>query len=116
MARKVGGVFFLRSGVAPRIFPIFFCSAIVPLIAQQKLSPGMNYHRVMAVTPLVGSGTAADPKPLMFVPAPQPALAVPGAYNSDSSASTLVNQFGLSGYFAVPPLLTPGWGNKVPGL
>src|SRR5215467_11786104 len=72
MARQFGGVFHHLSGLASRIFPIFLCLAITPLIAQQhKLSPSMTYHRVLAVTPLIGSGTAADPKRPMFVPATQ---------------------------------------------
>src|SRR5262245_37363186 len=76
MVRKVGGVFHPPNGLVSRIFPIFLCLAITPLIAQQhKLSPSMTYHRVLAVAPLIGSGTAADPKRPMFVPASRPARA-----------------------------------------
>lgn len=40
---------------------------------QQRVDPTMTYHRVMAIVPLVGSGTAADPVRPMFTPAPQTA-------------------------------------------
>jgi hypothetical protein len=50
------------------------CSACVSLFGQQPVDPGLTYHRVWAVTPLVGSGTAADPRRPLFVPA-QPAAA-----------------------------------------
>lgn len=33
----------------------------------------MTYHRVLAIVPLIGSGTAADPVRPMFTPAPQSA-------------------------------------------
>jgi hypothetical protein len=36
-------------------------------LAQQAVDPGLTYHRVWAVTPLVGNGTASDPKRPMFV-------------------------------------------------
>jgi hypothetical protein len=45
------------------------CSACVPLAAQQPVDPGLTYHRVWAVTPLIGSGTAADPRRPLLVPA-----------------------------------------------
>lgn len=35
----------------------FFFLTLVPLIAQQRVSPGLNYHRVYAITPLLGTGT-----------------------------------------------------------
>jgi hypothetical protein len=38
---------------------------------QQRVDPTMTYHRVLAIVPLVGSGTAADPKRPMFAPTPQ---------------------------------------------
>jgi hypothetical protein len=40
---------------------------------QQRVDPTMTYHRVLAIVPLVGSGTAADPKRPMFAPTPQAA-------------------------------------------
>lgn len=45
----------------------FFFLSLVPLIAQQRVSPGLNYHRVYAITPLLGSGTPTDPKRPLFV-------------------------------------------------
>lgn len=55
---------------------LFVCMTgwVVTLCAQQPGSPGGNYHRVWAVTPLVGSGKPGDPIRPMFVPA-EPAAA-----------------------------------------
>jgi hypothetical protein len=38
---------------------------------QQRVDPTMTYHRVLAIVPLVGSGTSADPVRPMFAPTPQ---------------------------------------------
>jgi hypothetical protein len=38
---------------------------------QQRVDPTMSYHRVLAIVPLVGSGTAGDPVRPMFAPVPQ---------------------------------------------
>ncbi len=38
------------------------------LFAQNRVSPEMMYHRVWAVVPLIGKGTADDPRRPMFVP------------------------------------------------
>jgi hypothetical protein len=40
------------------------------LFAQRSVSPGNMYHRVYAVVPFIGTGTKADPKRPMLVPAP----------------------------------------------
>jgi hypothetical protein len=40
---------------------------------QQRVDPTMTYHRVIAIVPLVGSGTPSDPKRPMFAPTPQAA-------------------------------------------
>src|ERR1035438_735854 len=37
---------------------------------QRKVSPGMMYHHVWVVSPLMGTGRAGDPKRPVFVPAP----------------------------------------------
>jgi hypothetical protein len=50
------------------------CSACFPLLAQQPVDSGLTYHHVWAVTPIIGSGTPADPRRPLFVPA-QPAAA-----------------------------------------
>ncbi len=42
-------------------------------IGQQRVDPGTTYHRVLAIVPIVGSGTFADPKRPMFAPTPQAA-------------------------------------------
>ena len=40
------------------------------LLAQQRVPPELMYHRIWAVLPLVGTGTAADPIRPMFMPKP----------------------------------------------
>ena len=40
------------------------------LAAQQRVDPHWNYHRVIAVVPMQGSGTAADPLRPKHAPAP----------------------------------------------
>jgi len=55
---------------------------------QQRVDPTMTYHRVLAIVPLVGSGTPADPKRPMFAPTPQAsALNNPQGVNSPQAAS-----------------------------
>ena len=44
--------------------------SLTVLSAQNRVSPEMMYHRVWAVVPLIGSGTADDPKRPMFAPSP----------------------------------------------
>jgi hypothetical protein len=61
----------------------------------------MTYHRVMAVTPLIGSGTAADPKRPMFVPASQPARAA----NDRSGVLGYQMQISDDGKFALVELV-----------
>jgi hypothetical protein len=44
---------------------------ITSLSAQNRVAPEMLYHRVWAVVPMIGKGTAEDPRQPMFVPSPQ---------------------------------------------
>ncbi len=51
------------------------CMALVlmcmnAVFAQNRVSPEMMYHRVWAVVPMIGTGTADDPKRPMFTLAP----------------------------------------------
>jgi hypothetical protein len=43
--------------------------------AQHSVDPRNTYHRVICVVPMIGSGTAADPKRPKYAPAPGSALA-----------------------------------------
>src|SRR5579872_3956311 len=45
---------------------VFVCLAI----AQRRVYPKNSYNRVIAVTPLVGAGTATDPKRPKYAPWP----------------------------------------------
>jgi hypothetical protein len=42
--------------------------------AQHSVDPRNTYHRVICVVPMIGSGTAADPKRPEYAPAPGSAL------------------------------------------
>lgn len=44
--------------------------AIIPLTAQLRVDPRHTYHRVMAVVPIIGKGTAVDPRRPMYAPLP----------------------------------------------
>jgi hypothetical protein len=52
---------------------------------QQRVDPTMTYHRVLAIVPLVGSGTSADPVRPMFAPTPQATPAHTGIIASASA-------------------------------
>ncbi len=55
----------------PRLFAAFvpFFLLIPTATAQRKLDPGHNYERVLAVVPMTGAGTAADPRRPPHAPA-----------------------------------------------
>ena len=42
--------------------------------AQHSVDPRNTYHRVICVVPMIGSGTAADPRRPLYAPAPGSAL------------------------------------------
>jgi hypothetical protein len=55
----------------------------VPLPSQRKVDPKYTYQRVICVVPMVGAGTAADPKRPQYAPPPpttgnQPTSAIIG--------------------------------------
>lgn len=52
----------IRSLTAISVFAVTLC-------AQQRVPPGLMYHRVWVVSPLIGTGKAGDPKRPLFVPA-----------------------------------------------
>jgi|SRR5579883_2750388 len=56
----------------------------------QRVPPSMAYHRVWAVTPLVGTGKAGDPVRPMFVPAPP----APGAGGGSTAQAGRPNLLG----------------------
>lgn len=47
---------------------LFVCCSVIP--AQRKVDPQNLYERVLAVVPVVGTGSAADPKRPKYAPAP----------------------------------------------
>jgi len=47
-------------------------AASAVLSAQPRVSPRNTYERVMAIVPMIGSGTVEDPKRPMYAPAPHP--------------------------------------------
>lgn len=61
----------------------------------QGVPPGMTYHRVYVISPLIGTGKPGDPKRPIFVPAP-PRPGVKGAAAPVAAASP--SHSGLLGY------------------
>ena len=55
-----------------------FVTALLVLVgvvcAQHSVDPRNTYHRVICVVPMIGSGTAADPRRPQYAPAPGSAL------------------------------------------
>jgi hypothetical protein len=47
---------------------LFHC--LSPLLAQHRVDLRNTYERIYAVVPMIGAGTAEDPRRPMFVPAP----------------------------------------------
>ncbi|MGC9969497.1 MAG: hypothetical protein ABSE56_02785 [Bryobacteraceae bacterium] len=43
---------------------------VAPLSAQRKVDMGNTYERVLAVVPMIGSGTPTDPRRPMYAPLP----------------------------------------------
>jgi hypothetical protein len=78
-----------------RLFAALLCLVCIPVLAQQALDPGLTYHRVWAVTPLVGSGTAADPRRPLLVPAK------PASSNDRSGLLAYSMQLSDDGNFAL---------------
>jgi hypothetical protein len=97
---------FARISLGARVFTrgLALSLALIPLAAQnrglithQRVSPSTAYHRVWAVTPLVGTGTPGDPLRPMFIPAPpQPGRAV-----APATAVAGVTRPGALGYSMV---------------
>jgi hypothetical protein len=46
---------------------LLLCVLVVPIVAQQRVSPGHQHERIRCVVPMVGSGTYDDPRRPAFV-------------------------------------------------
>jgi len=58
----------------PRLCLFVAVLCLAPALpAQRRVDPRYSYHRVIAVVPLVGSGTAADPTRGKYIPGEQTA-------------------------------------------
>lgn len=57
--------------VSPQPVPV---QGPVPQTARKRVDLSNTYHRVLAIVPLVGSGTHADPMRPMFAPTPSASL------------------------------------------
>lgn len=49
---------------------VWLFAGSIPLFAQQRVDQRNMYERVLAVVPLIGSGTSADPKRPTYAPTP----------------------------------------------
>lgn len=78
---------------------VYVSGCAVTLCAQQPGSAGGNYHRVWAVTPLVGSGKPGDPIRPMFV------AAEPAAASDRSGVLAYQMQLSDDGKFALVELV-----------
>jgi hypothetical protein len=66
--RATSSLSFQRSFPVNTIFALL--AVLLPLVAQQKVDPARMYTRVLAVVPMIGTGTPADPKRPLFVQMP----------------------------------------------
>jgi hypothetical protein len=57
----------VRRAVVP-VVCLLACAWLSP--AQQREDAGRMYERIYAIVPIIGTGTMADPKRPMFIPAP----------------------------------------------
>ena len=99
------------------VFALLF-AAVHPCWSQRRVDPRNSYERILAVVPMVGAGTFADPKRPLFAPVPstQPSGDRSGiiAFNfvtSDDGRFALV-EFVARDRAAFAPILAdrrPGW-------
>jgi len=62
--------FMIRS-MRPTLFVCSLSFFATQLSAQQKVSASNTYHRILATVPMIGAGTANDPRRPAYTPAPQ---------------------------------------------
>ena len=98
----------------PRLF-----AAFVPLFllipaasAQRKLDPGHNHERVMAVVPMAGAGTAADPRRPLHAPVKaDPNGIVSFSYQVSDDGRFAIVEFVALNRAALAPILAPNQPN-----
>jgi hypothetical protein len=97
----------VRRAVVPVVCLLASFSAA---IAQPRVDPRNMYERVIAIVPIVGSGTDADPRRPMYAPLPATATAPPTisvssttvqTSTSPSPATPLAGSTGILGYTMV---------------
>jgi hypothetical protein len=74
------------------------CVAAAPICAQQRVDPKNLYHRIICVTPLTGSGTAADPVRPKYAPWPLPAQEI----RTQNTAPAMPNHTGIIAFTYLP--------------
>jgi hypothetical protein len=79
------------------IFLLLFLSAAA--LSQRRVDPKKTYHRILCVTPLIGSGTATDPVRPKYAPWPLPAQQNPAHALIGPAAQ---NQAGIMAFSYVP--------------
>ena len=72
----------------------------LPLLAQKRVDPGMTYQRVLAIVPVIGSGTWNDPKRPMFAPVPAAASASASESASAGAPASAANPADRTGIIA----------------
>ncbi len=51
-------------------FLLLLLDGVLPLPAQHRVDPRQTYERIVAVVPMIGAGTAADPRRPKYAPLP----------------------------------------------
>ena len=86
----------IRSLAAICVFASMVSAQNQGVINPQRVSPAMMYHRVYAVTPLIGGTSSSDPKRPMFIPVP--VLPQKGGTVAPVSAPLPGDRSGILGY------------------
>ena len=93
------------------------CVLTASLYSQQKIDSGFLHHRIWATVPMIGAGTAADPRRPMFTPKPGNMSAARDGilamqYELSDDGKTALVEFVAANRLAFNEIL----GSAVPGL
>jgi hypothetical protein len=75
-----------------------FVSLCLPLAAQHRVDPRNMYERVLAIVPLVGSGTMSDPVRPAYAPLPGASAVTPSITTASGSTPTAALRPGIVAY------------------
>ena len=87
------------------LLTFLLAASVFPLFAQHKVQMRNMYERLYLVVPMVGSGTAEDPRRPMYVPAPAAPGADAAAQPADSGIIAFAFQESDDGEYALVELV-----------